>query len=397
MPSRSRANVFDDTRPKTIAGATAKRAAKFALDTDTQPDEVFSAAAGGVAGAVLANAAAIATGGGSVALTTAGVAVGAAAGAIAGKMYGGDNNDHTDGSSVGLVADEIGAFYGMLEVKMQTQAPLRAAYSAAMVWFSLILVEFVASGSRWLKDKLSSEKDHLFTRGYTLASFIHKKAGMSVSLRTMYQRSMERYEREKKQCLVGAVECGSRTIIRGGAIDLGMGVVEPDGKYQTKWACQSVKGDKGVTTCEPPQGWYDQLQMDYGILLENKVRNPDLWSNIVSPKTDPTSGGKLWVVSSSFITLFGSIGSALLFVSVLSILFGTMSYYTAVWNLAKIKGRCKGTNGSAECQRDLIELGMAVDDTNSPNAQSMNGLWDPVSKGTMGWLVADILLSTLFL
>ena len=121
-----------------------------------------------------------------------------------------------------------------------------------------------------------------------------------------------------------------------------------------------------------------------------------MWSSIVRPDVDGRdTKGQVWVVFSTFVKLFGSVTAALVMVGLTSVIFGTMSYYTAVWNLAKIKGRCKGSGGNEDCQKDLITFGMAVDDTNSPHGQGLS--WDPITKGTMGWLVADVLLSTLFL
>jgi hypothetical protein len=150
--------------------------------------------------------------------------------------------------------------------------------------------------------------------------------------------------------------------------------------------------------CAPPQNWWEEVQDDYGVLITEE--RPKLWKSVKDQFVETvdgtqTYGGGLMSVSKALVKLFGNSLVAGGFVLCVSILYGVMSYYTVVWNMAKIKGRCEDDEGG-ECENDLLTLQMAVDDKGG-NSGGMQSLWDPVAQGTMGWLVADVLLSSLFL
>jgi hypothetical protein len=110
---------------------------------------------------------------------------------------------------------------------------------------------------------------------------------------------------------------------------------------------------------------------------------------------DKTEGQKTMV--DRLKSVFGSLPIVMGVVFAVSVMYGTMCYYTVVWHMAKIKGRCSGDK-SGTCARDLMEMAYVVDDMSDPNAASgMQALWDPIAQGTMGWVAADVLMSSLFL
>jgi hypothetical protein len=361
------------------------------------PDEMASAAAGGLAGAAIVGsigAAALSGGASSVAKAT-----GAAVGAIAGALV--SRNMPGDGDVWGDSVDEVGAFYGMLQIQLRAHAPLRAAYSAAMVWVTLIFTEVIVSGTKWVRRKMSGNSGKTPT-ALKLIDRMTDRAGLSFSLRGLYARALERYDKEFKMCGedIGNA-CRDRVITRG-TVDLGLGGAAESGKYQTKWKCSlrpDTNPDKAKrqngNICMPPENWFESLQNDMGVGLED-IRSRSLWDSITQPiRTDGVPSSQVLTITTGLVKTFGTIEMAVVFVGIVSALFGAMSYYNVVWNMAKIKGRCHGKGEG--CKKDMMTLQMAVDDVNVPGAGGMKSLWDPVAKGTMGWLVADILLSSLFL
>jgi hypothetical protein len=267
---------------------------------------------------------------------------------------------------------------------------------------------------------------------------MNERAGLSRSLKQLYTRALNRTQAEQNQCnatikmpgeekaKTNAAKCEDRVITRG-KINLGLagsaGKAKTD-EVQPTWHCrlqdtgkesttESDLKEEGMTfrteeaddgtpiniqqTCAPPQSWWEELQDDYAVVLTNeRTISKSVIDQIVETwDGTQTYGGGLMSVSKALVKLFGNSLLAGGFVLCVSILYGVMSYYTVVWNMAKIKGRCEDDEGG-ECENDLLTLQMAVDDKGG-NSGGMQSLWDPVAQGTMGWLVADVLLSSLFL
>jgi hypothetical protein len=435
---------------KTKPGRAVKRVLNDAVGAAVPlpPDQMASAAAGGLL------AAAASTAVGAVPVVNVGALV---AGAAAGALVAPDTNkDGVEADRFGKSIDEIGAFYGMLQLKLRSHAPVRAAYSAASVWFTLVIAEILTYFASYVRKQIAGD-DSVLHGPMTIVDAMDERAGLSRSLKRMYTRSLNRTEAEQNACkpldrteevidgqTVPEVKvrppCSQRFIERG-SINLGLGrgnvanrkPSDPQQPTQS-WACRMQDTDREVQLpssgdpsvedqvtinsfiesrikkgenngaqimveqiCAPPENWWEEVQDDYRLLIEKR---PKLFKSVKDQVVQTWDGEKpfgkgIWSVAGGLVDLFGSVFLAFLFVMSVSILYGVMSYYNVVWNMAKIKGRCED-DPDGNCADDLLTLQMAVDDKGG-NSGGMQSLWDPVAQGTMGWLVADVLLSSLFL
>jgi hypothetical protein len=373
-------------------------------------------------------------------------------GAAAGATLAPKGTDGKESDVFGKSIDEIGAFYGMLQLKLRSHAPVRAAYSAATVWFTLVIAEILSYAASAVRDQFGGAKG-VVGGPITILDKLNERAGLSRSLKQLYTRALNRTQAEQNQCnatikmpgeekaKTNAAKCEDRVITRG---KINLGLAGSAGKAKTDevlptWHCSlqdsgkeilvdandsnasvvftesAMSQGKSVRTetagsgvdkqtimyeqvCAPPSNWWEELQDDYAVVLTNeRTLSKSVKDQFVETFWDGTQeyGGGLMSVSKALVKLFGNSLLAGGFVLCVSILYGVMSYYTVVWNMAKIKGRCEDDEGG-ECENDLLTLQMAVDDKGG-NSGGMQSLWDPVAQGTMGWLVADVLLSSLFL
>jgi hypothetical protein len=407
--------IFDraDTKAGGYVKGALNRAAKY---RPVKPDTLAAAAAGGLTAGGL-------TAGG---LTAAGVAAAASApftggavvaGAGLAAMYANGQKD-ANGDPIDVFGDsmdELGAFYGMLQLKLRSHAPLRAAYSAIMVWVTLLVAEllsqiYVASRTAIGGD----EKDNTISKPLTVIEHMYRRAGLSNSLRNIADRSTSRYAAELNECSDEAAggqpkpPCEQRVITRG-MTNLGIRGFfnENDDKEWTmrKWRCRTkvatLTDANGVNTlssvCSPPTLWWESMQQDLGVQIGRVTSVGTDFRELLTKLKDGDITAKNTALSvyGTMVKLFGGSLQAIVFVSVISVLYGLMSYYTVVWNMSKIRGRCDGDG--PECEKDLLTLQMAVNDTSSANTGGIQSVWDPVAQGTMGWIVADVLLSSVFL
>jgi hypothetical protein len=264
-----------------------------------------------------------------------------------------------------------------------------------MVWVTFFCMEVLSFAVKKVRMKL---KGGVMDKPLTILDHMIARSGLSKTVKTMNLRAVDRYQKELEQCKSGTNDCAQRTFTRG-ARDFSLtgtgnsGFSELGGST-TSWRCNLV-GEKGKQECVPPQTWWDQMQNDLNVRI---LALRDDASNLFAQRVetaDKTEGQKTMV--DRLKSVFGSLPIVMGVVFAVSVMYGTMCYYTVVWHMAKIKGRCSGDK-SGTCARDLMEMAYVVDDMSDPNAASgMQALWDPIAQGTMGWVAADVLMSSLFL
>jgi hypothetical protein len=353
------------THPQTLAGKMHHQVAGGILNAShgnlTYP-QYMDQVTGGVVGAAAAGSI-----GGPIAAAVGGVIGGAVAHATT-----------TSGKDVLSIVDEMGAFYGMLDVRVRTNAHIRAAQSLAMFWAAALIATAGMAFYTKVRGYLGeTENDGRFYRVVEWLRILQENSGSRLV---------------GKNILFGAVEADLAYCQTAQTQETcNQSMRDPfNPLLQSKCAWTDLSNEPGGTAggkaCRPPSTWYDYYGKAFMGKL-NKVSDNLLSLTIKAGKTDETQA----VSTFDIRALFEDTASSAAYFVILSMIVYLAAYTTGRYYGGMIRGRCEN---DPHCEKRMIRLSSHIQDRGRLNTTT---LWNPLASGTMGWLIAQSLLGVSFL
>jgi hypothetical protein len=338
--------------------------------------------AGGLVGAAV---------GGTIAGTVAGPVMGPVA-AVAGAAAGGHlatmmTGRH--GDSIVDSVDELGAFYGQLDMRVRHNAQIRAGQSLLMFWLSIAMATFGV----YLYQLLKRAKVLTYFKSHTVFDLNEWLGFVSQKTFTMRNEPGDKLLLHGTGILFDELQSGLQRcrFVEGAQRDKAScenkRITSPVANMPL--ACVYLPTDDGAGggTCSPPTHWYT-FYGDALMVNLDKTANSVFGMQVTPAGDDVSSAADAkfdWKQAFKNPILAG------LYFVLLSLIVYLSSYATGRYYGGLVKGRCNDDKG---CQKRMMRLSAQLQDTSQGTNKTA---WNPLAAGTMGWVIAQSLLGMSFL
>jgi hypothetical protein len=323
--------------------------------------------------------------------TLAGAAVGGTIGgpavAILGAVAGNRLADEfASGNDAVTIIDEMGAFYGMLDIRVRKNAQVRAAQALFMFWLAVFLGTFGMGLFNAILDRTGSHSIGSQGGIYRLVDWVkllHERSGGRAAGTDILLGEMD----------VDLVACSSMSdksgciakMIDDPSLSGSLGMVTPKNKINCAWI-DVASGEVSSMACRPPRPWYNF----YGNAMMGNVSSMSKTLFGVTIRAGSNDAKKRSMVF-NIANLFEDAYEAAFYFVVLSAAVYLAAYTTGRYYGGLVRGRC-GNN--EECQDRMMRLSAHLQD---PGQNNSANLWNPLAAGTMGWVIAQSMLGLSFL
>jgi hypothetical protein len=375
--------VFDSEFPtaKSWYGKKHQKYAKKVLDTGArlsmtntthiEKDTVAGAIVGAAVGGAIAG----------VPIAVLGGVLGAASTNLMSRKLSGDGKK---GENIDGVVDELGAFYGILDVRIRQNARTRAAYAVAMFWLASF-IGTVGVGLYRIIPLRSTPHDGKPIRLLEWVNTLIQRSGGRAYGTDILIDEIKIGLQTCSATTAGETDCVNRKIsdpLAGPSTQIN-GMPKIDQTIKCHWG--PIDGGS-ASVCRPPAQWYSF----YGTTMMGTISNVSrdlLGVEIVVHKNDAQKPG----ASIDLEILTGNIIMSLAYFVLLSVVIYCAAYMTGRYYGGLVRGRC-GNN--KQCAERMMRLSSHLQDT---GRTSLSNTWNPLAAGTMGWVVAQSLLGVSFL